>query len=288
MERVSVMCFLASYALAWLLELLRIRGRSAIQRLATLGVTAAGFLAHTFYLYYRAQATHLPPLLSSMQDWLYVLAWLVVLIYLFVSLSDQQVATGVLVLPLVMALILASWFVLSPVSGAGNVQQSWAMLHVVLLVFGMAGLLVGLLVSVMYLWQHWRLKSRLPAAQSFPFPSLERLHRWNRWLVITSVPLLTLGMALGVGLVWMRVGADVGERVWTDPLVVASLGVWLVMAVSYVWMLVAVRTPGRQMASLTAFSGALLLATVLGAQALTRLGGAHTLHGPAHPAEGHP
>lgn len=280
MGRVSVMCFFASYGLALAIELLRALGRSKLQRVATLLVTAAGLVAHTIYLYVRSQATSLPPLLSSMQDWMYVLAWLVALVYLFVSLSDRDAAAGVLALPLILILIGAA-SLLSPTEHAPiDSHRGWTMLHVVMLVFGIGGLFAGLIVSLMYLWQHWRLKSRQPAAGWISFPSLERLHRWNKWLVMTSVPLLTAGMAIGVGLVLVRTESHGSERVWTDPLVVLSLMSWGVLTVFYVWMLVAVRTPGRQMASLTAFSCALLLVTVLGSQALSRISHGATLHGP--------
>ncbi len=280
MGRVSVMCFFASYGLALAIELLRALGRSKLQRVATLLVTAAGLIAHTIYLYVRSQTTSLPPLLSSMQDWMYVLAWLVALVYLFVSFSDRDAGAGVLALPLIMMLIGAASLFSPADSPAADLHRSWTMLHVVMLVFGIGGLLAGLIVSLMYLWQHWRLKSRQPVVGWISFPSLERLHRWNKWLVITSVPLLTMGMAIGVGLVLVRTGHDAAERVWSDPLVVLSLGSWCVLAACYVWMLVAVRTPGRQMASLTAFSCALLLVTVLGSQALSRIGHGSTLHGP--------
>lgn len=279
MGRVSVMCFFASYGLALAIELLRALGRSKLQRAATLAVTAAGLVAHTIYLYHRSQTTSLPPLLSSMQDWMYVLAWLVALVYLFVSFSDRDAGAGVLALPLIMVLIGAASLFSPAQRPPVDLQYSWTMLHVVMLVFGIGGLLAGLIVSVMYLWQHWRLKSRTPVAGWITFPSLERLHRWNKWLVMTSVPLLTMGMAIGVWLVLVRSGHDAAERVWSDPLVVLSLVSWCVLAASYVWMLVAVRTPGRQMASLTAFSGALLLVTVLASQALSRLSHGTALHG---------
>src|SRR5688572_14150714 len=105
MLRVSVMCFLASYVLAFGLELTRLVARSRPGRWVTLGVAAAGLIAQTMFLLLRAQQTHLPPLLSSMQDWLLVLAWLAVLVHLFVSLIDRELATGFVVWPLVIGLI---------------------------------------------------------------------------------------------------------------------------------------------------------------------------------------
>lgn len=283
MGRVSVVCFLASYGLAFAIELFRIFGKSAWQRVATLSVTAAGLVAHTIFLYFRSQTTSLPPLLSSMQDWMYVLAWLVALVYLFVSLSDRDAAAGLLVLPLILLLVIAASMFSPAQRPPENIDRHWTMLHVVMLVFGIGGLLAGLVVSLMYLWQHWRMKNQQISTTGLKLPSLERLHRWNKWLVMISVPLLTLGMAIGVGLVLVRSGEGAMERAWSDPLIVLSLASWVVLAAGYIWMLVAVRTPGRQMASLTAFSTVLLLVTVLGSQALSRLSHQGTVHQPNRP-----
>jgi drug/metabolite transporter (DMT)-like permease len=52
-----------------------LRRQSSMARVVVLAFTLAGFLAHTAYLITRSQTAGLPPLLSSQQDWLLVLAW---------------------------------------------------------------------------------------------------------------------------------------------------------------------------------------------------------------------
>src|SRR5262245_42516401 len=113
MPNVSVVCFLASYSLAMIAELSRLQWRSRISHWVMLGLTAAGLVAHTIYLLIRAQQNDLPPLLSSAHDWLLVLAWLAVLVYLIVATLESDLAVGVIVLPLVVALVVASEFVTS-------------------------------------------------------------------------------------------------------------------------------------------------------------------------------
>lgn len=109
MLNVSVMCFFASYLLALAFEVVRFYRRSTLVEVLHLAMTAAGLVAQTLYLGLRSRQTHLPPLLSSFSDWLLVLAWLVVLLYLIFVLSDRTFRAGILVLPLVMALIVAAW-----------------------------------------------------------------------------------------------------------------------------------------------------------------------------------
>jgi len=76
MVNITVFCFLASYLVASVLEVIRLRGKSVINLWMMKGFAAAGLVAHTWYLINRAQQTNLPPLLSSTHDWLLVLAWL--------------------------------------------------------------------------------------------------------------------------------------------------------------------------------------------------------------------
>src|SRR5882672_11435135 len=105
MLHVTVVCFLASYLVAFALELGRLLGRSRISRFVRLGFALAGFVAHTLYLLNRSQQTHLPPLLASTHDWMLVLAWVLALFYLFLTLVQRELALGVFALPVVLLLV---------------------------------------------------------------------------------------------------------------------------------------------------------------------------------------
>jgi ABC-type transport system involved in cytochrome c biogenesis permease subunit len=278
MLNVSVMCFFASYVLALAFEVARFYRRSTLVEVLHLAMTAAGLVAQTLYLGLRSRQTFLPPLLSSFSDWLLVLAWLVVLLYLIFVLSDRTFRAGILVLPLVMALILAAWF------GAGEpgqrepalVSKSWLMLHVSLLVFGTAAILGGLVLSLLYLWQHWRLKHGHARHGNLALPSLERLERLNRWALLAAVPLLTLGLIIGVALTTKE---PANWATWADPVVLTGSVCWLMMVGVFVYVLGRQRAPGRQVAWLTAVSCGFLLLTVVGSQILTSAGRLETLHG---------
>lgn len=277
MPSVHVYCFLFSYAFALVAEMSRLAWRNRISHWVMLGLTTAGLVAQTIYLLLRFQQTRLPPLLSSMQDWLLVLAWLAVLIYLIVALLDRELAIGLIVLPLVVAMVIASQSVpdASP-DDLVNVSRNWTMLHVSLLVFGIAGILMGLVSGLMYLWQHYRLKHRQTMQPGLTLPSLERLERFTRLAILVSVPLLTLGMVLGVVLVLQKHDGSTAQRVLGDPIIIGSGVCWLLMTGVFVWLLSKRGEPGRKVAWLTVWSCGFLLLTTIAAQMLTRV--THSIH----------
>lgn len=285
MLRVSVVCFFASYLLAFGLEWTRLVSRHAVWRWVALIAGFAGFLAQTIFLIVRSQQTHLPPLLSSMQDWLLVLSWLVVLVHLFIAIADRELAQGFIVWPLALALIGAAHFASSSAGAGVSVHRNWTMLHVASLVFGIVGIVIGFVVSLLYLWQHRRLKHRISATSGLELPSLERLARINRWSLLIAVPLLTFGMISGVGLSLVRHPEIARHSVWLDPVVIVSAVCWVMMAGLFLWLLSRKQNPGKQMAWLTAWACGFLLFTTLGAQILSEAISAPAIHGSAPVAE---
>lgn len=267
-SRIGVSCFLATYAIVFGLEWLRLVGRSQINRALILLGGGIGLIAHTIYLLVRSSTTQLPPLLSSSHDWLLVLAWLAVLSYLFLTALDRDLAIGVFLLPVVLILTSATYFVSDTPNRRLDSLYSWKLLHAALLVLGMLGVLVGLVLAMMYLVQQWRLKHHQLSPAGFGFPSLEKLARLNRWSVMIAVPLLTLGMGTGVGLgLYSKTGSEsIG---FNDPVIIGSSVAWLVMFSLFVWLMTTRRTTGRQVASLTLWATGFLLLTLVGLQVAT-------------------
>ena len=267
MINVQVFCFLASYVVALGSELVRLRGRSAAARLVALGFAAAGLVAQTMYLWTRGRSAHVPPLLSSPHDWILVLAWLAVLFYVFLSLWDRELSLGPFVLPVVLAMIGVTYF-MSPTLQPRELldaRRGWGMLHAALLVLGMAAAGGAFVSGMMYLVQHRRLKQKHAGHAGLRIPSLERLARANRWAVLAAFPLLTLGFFSGLGLQWFVPGQAAGPEVrWTDPLVVTSAAMWILMASLVFWLLVTARPAGRQVAWLTIWLTGFLFLTVSG------------------------
>jgi ABC-type uncharacterized transport system permease subunit len=285
MENVHVFCFFASYVVALALDGLRLLRGSTLLRALALGFGLAGLLAQSIYLVARSNATDLPPLLSSAHDWLLVLAWTAVVFYLFLSLVlwviKHDVPMGLFILPVVLILIGASDLVGSATNpalsgatdaAARDAQQAalrnWGMLHASFLVFGIAGVIVGFVFSLMYVVQHRRLKHRKPAQSGLSLPSLATLARLNWWSVIVSIPLLTLGLLTGVRLVFLS-RDTAGPISFGDPLVVGSAVVGVVMIAFFLWLVRAEHLGGRQIALRTLYAFGFLLVTLIGLQVLT-------------------
>jgi ABC-type uncharacterized transport system permease subunit len=271
MLNVTVICFLASYLVAFGLELGRLLGRSRVSRLVMIGFALAGFAAHTLYLYNRSQKVHLPPLLASAHDWVLVLAWVIVLFYLFFTLTQKDLAVGVFALPVVVLLICSAYFLNQEPNTDLNTElarRHWGMLHASFLVFGMAAGAFGFLSGLMYLLQHHQLKTRHGEPVGLKMPSLARLAQWNRWLVTLAFLLLTLGFASGVFLTVAPPGGSTAVRLG-DPAVVISGIVWLILAGIFVRLLAERGPTGRHVAWLTICACGFLLLTMLGLQLIT-------------------
>jgi hypothetical protein len=270
-EKISLLCFFASYVVALAFEAAQLVRKLAAFRWLALGFGVAGLFAQSVYLVVRSRAvTNLPPLLSSTHDWLLVLSWLAVLLYLFVQLIDRRVALGIFVLPVVVALVAVSKFV-STTPDPRLVQQplrGLGMFHASLLVIGMAGVAIGFVVSLMYLVQHRRLKHKAAELPGLHLLSLETLGRINWWSVILSVPLLTVGMATGVWLSILSTESENPVSLAHWDFIVSGL-LWLGMTALFVWLVTVRRPSGKLVAWRTAWACGFLLATLLLLQLVT-------------------
>src|SRR4051812_20930245 len=102
MDRLSVLCFAGTYALALACELSRFLVRAPIRRYAAVGLTALGWLVHTAYLGNRAWTLRELPV-GTVFESLLMLAWIVVAIDLYLEFrSPRPLAVGVFLLPLVL------------------------------------------------------------------------------------------------------------------------------------------------------------------------------------------
>lgn len=281
MTRVQVFCFLASYGVAFVLELVRLVRRGRIHRFVLLGFGSAGFIAHTLYLVNRGQQTHLPPLLSSTADWALVLAWLIVLLYLFFTWIQPELPLGAFTLPVVLLFIAATYFMPEVPGQNLDARRGVRMLHASLLVFGMGGVCGGFVAGLMYLVQHHRLRTRVPSRTGWSMPSLEKLAQLNRWSVMIAFPLLTLGFATGVVLIQQTRTAETHIS-FADPTVIVSGGLWILLAVVFIRLLSMQAPGGKHVAWLTLCGCGFLLMALLGLQIIT---GVHAQR-PTNPPRG--
>ncbi len=273
LERVSLLCFFASYLSAFVLELTQFVRQGRFQRWLSLVFVAAGLAAQTAYLLNRSRNSQLPPLLSSTHDWLLVLSWLIVALLLSVMVWNRRLGIGLFVLPPVVLMVTAARFVNQTNDFPSVDWYWWRMLHASLWVIGVAGVLIGFLLSVMYLVQHRRLKLKLAEPGELRLFSLERLGRWNWWAVVCSVPILTLALVTGVLLARWSHGTVNQVDLTQFGFVLTGL-LWLGMTVLFGWLLAARHPGGRSVAWRTMWACGLLLALLLYQQVFTH-GGIH-------------
>jgi ABC-type uncharacterized transport system permease subunit len=265
----SIFCFAASYAVALALEVSRLFFRSGIRGAILLAFGAAGFLAHTIYLGYRASAESMP--LASEFDWYLVAAWLLAAIYLYLTLHFPRTAVGLFTLPLVLALVaVAARFANRQPFPLTRASQFWGIVHGGLLALGTVAVLVGFVAGVMHLMQSSRLKHKRPATIGFQLPSLEWLERANSRATVIAALSFTAGFVSGLVLNLVNRSERPGESLpWDDPMI-WSLGillVWMLAAAAFSLLYRPARQ-GRKVAYLTVASF-LFLVVVLAVQLLT-------------------
>ncbi len=293
LAQVQIYCFLMSYAASLIGEVWLLQHRqSTLARVVIIAFTAAGFLAHTAYLVTQSQAAGLPPLLSSQQDWLLVLAWIGALLYMVLLLTHRQLAHGVFMLPAILLLVIVAVFVSQKTTG--NLDQlalrRLKMFHAASLVLGIAAVVGAAISGLMYLLHHHRLRSRTGWLQKLALPSLENLTAVNRWMVVFSVPCLTIGLVTGFILIFWSRSANAGNSIrWTDPTIITTVIVWVAMIVLLVRVLAGSHQTGKSVAQLSLLSAGFLLTTVLGPMILSGSGNLSTFHsGSPVPKTGNP
>ena len=146
-------------------------------------------------------------------------------------------------------------------------MRAWGVLHAALLLAGLVGVLAGVVTSAMYLVQHRRLRAGRFEPDAVPLFSLERLDRWNRTAAAVAVPLLSLGVLIGVGLIVASGGGVV--RSLLDPVVLGTSAGVLIAAAALGGVVARTTEPGRGVAVRTLLACGFLLVTVVGLQVLS-------------------
>lgn len=251
LERITIVCFAASYGLALVLETLQLLlGQSVLRRIAALAAGAAGVFAHTVFVVY-----HGLPMQGGPSSLLFV-SWVLAIFYLVGALHHPRLAWGVFVLPVVLLLVLAAKLILASEPSLPPTPENlwaWAWLHAVFLILGSIGLSVGFVASVMYLVQSWKLKHKSPPGEGIQLLSLERLEVMNRRAITWAFPLFTAGLVIGLALLLNH-----EEFSLADPKVVVTGLFWLVFAL-LLYLRYGLHIQGRRMAFGTMLAFAVML-----------------------------
>jgi ABC-type uncharacterized transport system permease subunit len=248
-QKITVMCFAASYATAFALELWHLYRPRPILRLVALGFGGAGLLAQVTYLIVQ------PVPLGSPTGSLFFLALILVVFYVGETIHHQRIVWALFVLPLVLGLIGLGVLVQgrSATQTPATLGDFWVWTHIVLLLLASVGISIGFIASVMYLVQLRRLQAKLPPSQGLLLFNLERLELMNRRAILGSFPLLTVGLLIGIILQFSK-----GVEDWLSLRVLSVAGLWIVFAI-LLYLRYRVHVRGRQLALWTMFAFVILV-----------------------------
>jgi ABC-type transport system involved in cytochrome c biogenesis permease subunit len=257
--RITEICFAASYAVAFALELVRQFRPRPILRVLALIFSGAGLFAHTVF----ALVNPLP--LETRFGSLIFLAWILAVFCVYGSIHHRRLAWGLFVLPLVLGLIgLTMIFPESTTPRPSHAtwelfalegKQFWPALHGILILLSAVGVSVGFVASLMYLVQMHRLKTKQLPGRGLKLWSLERLEAMNRRAIVLAFPLLTAGLL--VAIVQLLKHPD-GEQAWENLKVLSTVFLWVVFAI-LLYLRYGVHAGGRRMALWTIVAFALMV-----------------------------
>jgi ABC-type uncharacterized transport system permease subunit len=189
-------------------------------RIATWGVRL-GWLTQTALLAMQATRDDGFPW-GTWASSLSLFVWLVVSAYLIWGCRKPYRLLGLAVMPLAVALLVAARAGGGTgIGGSSHYSNLFLVLHVGLVLAAFAGFTLAAALSALYVWQERWLKTRPATILRRQVPALATLDSLALRTVAWSVPLLTLGIAVGVA----RLVTE-GDRF--DALIAATVVTWVV------------------------------------------------------------
>jgi ABC-type uncharacterized transport system permease subunit len=219
-------------------------------RAATWGVRL-GWLAQTALLAVQATRDDGFPW-GTWASSLDLFVWLVVSAYLIWGCRRPYRLLGLAVMPLAVVLLVAARA--GGGTGTGNASHYsnlFLVLHVGFVLAAFAGFTLAAALSALYVWEERRLKTRPATILRRQMPALATLDELALRTVAWSVPLLTLGIAVGLGRLVAR-----GDRL--DALIAVTVATWLVWC-AYLSLRLAAGWAGRRAAYLALAGFALVI-----------------------------
>ena len=234
LSHVGIICFAASYSIVLAMEVSRLLFRSGIRGAFMIAWAGAGLLAHSIYIYYNAVTADGVPL-SSWQDWFFVAAWVLMVVYLCLLFFRPRSSIGIFLLPLVLGLIVTGVLGASDEPFAREpASKVWGAIHGASLAGAIVSILVAFAAGVMYIEQMRRLKHKRPIGQGLRLPSLEWLERVNQRAIIVGLILLVIGVLGGMVLNMINHRSQDNHLPWSDPIVLSTLVLFICLLTSIV------------------------------------------------------
>jgi ABC-type uncharacterized transport system permease subunit len=161
--------------------------------------------------------------IANFYETLSMCAFLLVLLYLFAHWRYKLESLSVFVFPLVFVAALVATMG-NPVAGWSSpaVKNVWLIVHIVLVLLGLAALLLAAIASLVYLFQERELKRKKTRRPSYRLPALGTLDDVISQAMAVGFVLITL--AVIAGSTWAFIEAKSG---WLkDPKIVISFITW--------------------------------------------------------------
>jgi ABC-type uncharacterized transport system permease subunit len=249
-SEIHVICFTATYSIVMLFELIGPSIWTGLRRWLVIGTATAGLVAHTWYLGQRVAMAPAAPL-ASHYDWFVAAAWIIALVYVTLLIYYRHTSAGLLLVPVMLALIGASQLASRTPLASFQAPRFWGRVHGFCLMLGTVLVIFGFLAGLLYLLQSYRLKHKLPPSNRLRLPSLEWLQRINSRSLGISTWLVGIGFISGI-LGRLALQGEQGMVPWTDPVVLslAAMFGWLVTA-EFFRMVYPAAKQGRKVAYLT-------------------------------------
>lgn len=233
--------------------------REDLARFARL-LTAAGWVCHTGAIVLRGVELRRAPVLTLAES-VSVVIWVAVLFGLWIEYRYGITTFGAFFLPAILALGLGLPTGLRGLALEPPPQSGWAVVHVALILVGLAALVLNFGSSLMYVLQERQIKTKRRGAFYYGLPALETLDHLTLVTLTVGFPFLTVGLLLGL----VQAGRSWASLLAGDPLALFSLLMWLVYAATLSGRAVG-RWRGRR-AAYFAIAGFCVLLATLGAGA---------------------
>jgi len=196
---VGVIGFSAIYGFVLVLEISRLYFGNSVRNILMSLFAGFGFAAHSAYIAHQQLAIGSGQLVNNVQDFFFVAAWGLVVVYLYLSYSFPKTPFGLVLLPLTLLLIAGGMSLGDPepftVEHLSAVQTFWRLLHGIAFLGATLSVLSGFVFGVLYILHEYRLKRKTPAhGDRFRWPSLE-------WLAGAAYQCIGLSIVfIGVGI----------------------------------------------------------------------------------------
>ena len=247
---------LTAYILAAAAAIGSLIGRRDQLARAALLLTQAGWICHTAAVILRGiELGRLP--FMTLAEVISLVIWVAILLDFWVERRHRIRPLSAFVLPVLLALGLGLPTGLRSIALEPPAPTGWIVVHVALVLGGLAALVLNVAGALMYLVQERQLKGKRPGPVYYRLPPLETLDRLTMATLTVALPFLTVGLLLGV----LSAGRAWGSVMTFDPLAFFSVLMWVMYAATLLGRVLG-RWRGRRAAYYSIAAFCVMLATL--------------------------